>query len=153
MEITGPNSRTSVVAINGQEAYVMCASTIQAALPAGGSMSAFRILDTLGFANAISAQVPGFLGGTEGLCSYRDNTMLRKADPRPFEPPLEGTDVEKWFEEHERHIGKHSVDAFFIKESRFSHEAEYRFIWFASGPYRDYIDIKCPSARQFCERV
>jgi hypothetical protein len=153
MEITGPNSRTAVVAINGQEAYVMCASTIETALPTDGSMSAFRILDTLGFANAISAQIPGFLGGTEGLCSYRDNTMLRKADPRPFESPPEGEDVEKWFEEHDRRIGKHSIDAFFVKESRFSHEAEYRFIWFASGQHRDYIDIECPAARQFCERV
>lgn len=153
MEITGPNSRTSVVAINGQEAYILCASTIETALPINGSMSAFRILDTLGFANAISAHIPGFLGGTEGLCSYRDNTILRKTDPQPFEPPPDGADMEKWFEEHERRIGKHSVDAFFVKESRFSHEAEYRFIWFASGPHRNHIDIKCPAARQFCERV
>lgn len=153
LEIIGPNSKTHVVGMNGQEAYVMCTSTIEAALPVDGSISAFRILDTLGFANAISAQIPGFLGGTEGLCSYRDNTVLRKTDLQPFEPPAEDADVEKWFEEHERRIGKHSIDTFFVKESRFSHEAEYRFIWFAAGPHREYLDIKCPAARQFCERV
>jgi hypothetical protein len=153
MEITGPNSRASVLATNGQEAYVMCASTVETALPADGSMAAFRILDTLAFANAISSQILGFVGGTEGLCSYRDNTMLKKTDPSSFEPPPEGADVEKWFEDHERRIGKHSIDAFFVKESRFSHESEYRFIWFASGPHREYLDIKCPAAKQFCERV
>lgn len=153
MEIEAPNGKTSILGINGQESYVMCASTIETTLPSDGSVAAFRILDTLGFANAISGQIPGFLGGTEGLCSYRDNTMLKKRDSRPIVPPPDGVDPEKWFEEQQHHIGKHSIDAFFIKESRFSHEAEYRFIWFASGTHKDYLDIKCPAALQFCERA
>lgn len=153
MEIHSPNSRTSVLTINGQEAYVLCASTIEARLPDADLISAFRIIDTLGFANAISRQIPGFLGGTEGLCSYRDNTRLIKKDPLIFSPPQEGENVDQWFEEHDRRIGKHSIDAFFIKERRFSHEAEYRFIWFASGPNREFIDIKCPEAIKFCERI
>lgn len=153
MEIEAPNGKTSVLGTNGQEAYVMCASTVETALPSDGTISAFRILDTLGFANAISGQIPGFVGGTEGLCSYRDNTMLRKRDSRPIAPPPEGSDPEKWFHEQERFIGKHAIDAFFVKESRFSHEAEYRFIWFASGSHNRYLDIKCPAALQFCERA
>lgn len=153
MQIEAPNGKTSILGTNGQEAYIMCASTIAAALPADGSVAAFRILDTLGFANAISSQIPGFLGGTEGLCSYRDNTMLRKKDSKPIAPPPAGADPEKWFEEEQRHMGRHSIDAFFVKQNRFSHEAEYRFIWFASGPHRDYLDIKCPAALQFCERA
>lgn len=153
MEIEAPNGKTSVLGTNGQEAYVMCASTVETALLSDGSVSAFRILDTLGFANAISGQIQGFLGGTEGLCSYRDNTVLKKRDSRPISPPPEGANPEKWFEEQKRYIGMHSIDAFFVKESRFSHEAEYRFIWFASGARREYLDIKCPAAIQFCERV
>jgi hypothetical protein len=153
MEIEAPNGKTSILGTNGQEAYVMCASTVETTLPSDGSVAAFRILDTLGFANAISGQIPGFLGGTEGLCSYRDNTMLKKRDSRPIASPPDGVDPEKWFEEQQHYIGKHSIDAFFIKESRFSHEAEYRFIWFASGIHKDYLDIKCPAALQFCERA
>lgn len=131
----------------------MCASTVEHAPPANGTMSAFRILNTLGFANAVASQIPGFVGGTEGLCSYRDNTSLRETDPTPFGPPPEGEGLEEWFAEQKRRVGRHSIDAFFVKESRFAHEAEYRFIWFASGPYREYREIKCPDARQFCERV
>lgn len=153
MEIEAPNGKTSIIGANGQEAYVMCASTVETALPDDGSISAFRILDTVSFANAISGQIPGFLGGTEGLCSYRDNTMLRKRDSRPISPPQEAADAERWFEEQQRYIGGHSIDAFFVKESRFSHEAEYRFIWFASGAHKEYLDIKCPAAVQFCERA
>lgn len=153
MEIEAPNGTTSILGANGQEAYVICASTVETALPDNGSVAAFRILDTLGFANAISSQMLGFLGGVEGLCSYRDNAMLRKRDSRPITPPAEGENPEKWFEEQNRYIGKQTIDAFFIKHSRFSHEAEYRFIWFASGPRREYLDIKCPDALRFCERV
>lgn len=153
MEIEAPNGKTSILGTNGQEAYVICASTVDSTLPHDGSISAFRILDTLGFANAISGQILGFVGGTEGLCSYRDNTMLKKRDPRPIAPPPEGVDPGKWFEEQQRFIGRHSIDAFFVKESRFSHEAEYRFIWFASGDHTDCLDIKCPAALQFCERA
>jgi len=153
MEIDAPNGKTSILGLNGQEAYVMCASTVESSLPEDGSVSAFRILDTLGFASAISSQILGFLGGTEGLCSYRDNTMLKKRDSRPISVPEARGDATKWFEEQQRYIGEQTVDAFFVKESRFSHEAEYRFIWFASGTRREYLDIKCPAALQFCERA
>lgn len=153
MEIEAPNGRTSILGASGQEAYVLCASTVETTLPDDGSVAAFRILDTLGFANAISSQIPGFLGGVEGLCSYRDNTMLKKKDSRPIRPPSEGENPEKWFEDQQRYIGRQTIDAFFMKESRFSHEAEYRFIWFASGPRKEYLDIKCPAALQFCERA
>jgi len=152
MEIKAPNGKTSILGANGQEAYVMSASTVETVLPPDGSIAAFRILDTLDFANAISGQIPGFLGGTEGLCSYRDNTMLKKKDSRIMPPP-DGVDPEKWFEEQKRYIGRHTIDAFFVKESRFSQEAEYRFIWFASGSHKDYLDIKCPAALQFCEHA
>src|SRR5574337_32290 len=57
MQIHGANSKVSVVAINGQETYVMCASVVEAQLPSDGSTSAFRILDTFGFANSISGQI------------------------------------------------------------------------------------------------
>lgn len=153
MEIESPNGKTGVVATNGQEAYVLCASTVETALPKDGEVSAFRIMDSLGFANAISSQIPGFVGGVEGLCSYRSSMMVSKKDPRMIRPPSENEDPEKWFEEQNRYIGRHSIETFFIKEIKFAHEAEYRFIWFASGPRKEYLEIKCPAALQFCERV
>lgn len=106
----------------------------------------------MGFANAISGQVAGFVGGAEGLCSYRENTMLQKKDERLFYSPKEGEDPQRWYEDQQRYLAKHSIDAFFVKHIRFSHEAEYRFIWFASGIHKEYLDIKCPEALRYCER-
>src|SRR5215831_11408391 len=58
MEIEAPNGTSSILGANGQEAYILCASTIESApkTPAH-DRSAFRILNCLGFADAISRQI------------------------------------------------------------------------------------------------
>jgi hypothetical protein len=50
-------------------------------------------------------------------------------------------------------IGDEAVEAFFLKHERASHEAEYRFIWFAEGQLQPFIDLKCLPATKFCERM
>lgn len=44
MNIDVPNGKLSVLANNMQEAYIICASTIESSIPKDGSISAFRIL-------------------------------------------------------------------------------------------------------------
>jgi hypothetical protein len=155
MEIEAPNGTLNLLGANAQEAYILCASTIETtpATNPNDDHSAFRILDCLAFADAISRQIPGFVGGVEGLCSYRDNTMIRKKDARLINPPEKAEDAERWFAEQQSYVGKQVIDAYFMKHSRFSSESEYRFIWFAEGMRHEFLDIKCPAALKFCARA
>lgn len=155
MIINTPTGQFNILGANGQEAYILCTSTIESLKPVElhGNASAFRILDGIKFADAISRQIPGFVGGVEGLCTYRHNTMITKSDPRPIAPPTNAENAEEWFHEQNHHTGKLVVDAYFMKHISFAQESEYRFIWFAEGSRRDFIDIKCPAAIPFCERI
>lgn len=151
MEIKSQESTMSAVALNGQEAYVLCASTVEPELTA--DQDGLIIDDTIAFSAAVSRFLPGFMGGTEGLCTYRSNTLYKAFDSHEFGPPADGEDPEKWAEQQERIAGLHMQNKFFIKHSRFSHESEYRMIWFCSGKPKDYIDIECADAIRFCRRL
>ena len=155
MIVNTPSGPFNILGSNGQEAYVLCASTVEKidGVQEDGEVSAFRILDPTKFADVVSRQIPGFVGGVEGLCAYRENTMITKSDLRAIIPPASQADAEAWFHEQNHHTGKLVIDAFFMKHISFSHESEYRFIWFADGSRKEYLDIKCPTAVQFCERI
>jgi len=155
MEIKVPNANHAVVAMNGQEAYVLCAVTVESENMKARfkTNSGFRITNTLAFADCISRQIPGFIGGVQGLCAYRDNTLLQKKLNVPFKSPESYGNLEEWAAEYERFIGSQSIDAFFIKASKYSDEGEYRFIWFAQGKEKEDIKLHCPEATKFCERI
>lgn len=151
MEIRSANSTMSAITFNGQEAYVLCASTVEPEL--SPDQDGLIIDDTIAFAAAISRFLPGFVGGTEGLCTYRSNTLYKAFDEHEFKPPVDGEDPEKWASQQDRVIGRHMQNKFFIKHSRFSHESEYRMIWFCSGKPKDFVDIECVDAVRFCRRL
>ncbi|WMJ69215.1 hypothetical protein [Stenotrophomonas sp. 24(2023)] len=151
MEIHAPQSRLSAVAINGQEAYVLCASLHEPVLAPGEQ--GLVIDDTVAFAAAIAGVLPGAIGGTEGPCVYRDDTRYTATDNHAFTPPQDGEDLDAWADRHERVLGRHMQNALFIKHARYAHEREYRMIWFCSGTRQPYIDILCPQAVAFCRRL
>ncbi len=150
MLITSPNSQMSAAIFNGQEAYVLCASTVEHPIDTESS-AGIRIKDTIAFSSAISRQIPGFIGGTEGLCIYRENTMYEADDSRSFTPPKDGEDPEAWADRSERILGEHMQNKFFIKPLKFFKESEYRMIWFCNGKPNEFIDIICKDAIRFCE--
>ena len=48
------------------------------------------------------------------------------------------------------------ADLMFLKEKKYQYQAEYRFIWSINNqfhPIREFIDIECKEAIQFCERI
>ncbi|WP_226701880.1 hypothetical protein [Microbulbifer elongatus] len=154
-QITTPTGSHAISAINGQEAYVLCATTVESrSLEAKFRTEyGFRITNSLGFANCISSHIAGFVGGFEGLCSYRDDISVKKFIDQSVAPPDTFSNPEEWSKEYEKFVGVQSRDAFLIKRSRYSHQAEYRFIWFSQGIEKDYIDITCPEARQYCQPI
>ncbi len=156
MEINSPNAHHAACMINGQEVYVLSASTIESQKlkeECFKTDSSFRILNSLAFADCISHYIPGFIGGYQGLCFYRDDILITKQDNMPFRSPDTFSNPEEWAAEYDKYIGKQSDDSFFIKHSKYSHQGEYRFIWFAQGCEKDYLNIKCPEATKYCEKL
>lgn len=152
MELNEPNGTWNALLVSGQEAYILCTSTIEEILEANSDMGSFKITDTLGFVNAIADQIPGFVGIVEGHCNYQDETTLKKNGSREI-APVNGKNYEEWFEEQNRYLARQSMEEFFLKHSSFEHESEYRFIWFATGKPKEYIDINVRDALAYCKRV
>ncbi len=155
MQVNTPTNTLSILGTGRQTAYIVCASTIEKPLSEFEmkSISSFRIHDSLKFADAVARQIPGFSGGTEGLCNYRTNTMITKNDSTPRDMPNDPKDIEAWFKNENANTARLAIDAYFMKNISFAHESEYRFIWFTESPREQFLDIKCPEAIKYCERI
>lgn len=159
MEITNPKSHHAVVGFNGQEAYVLCGSTIQSVevmKAFGGAESGIKIKNPVSFADAVSRHIPGFVGGFQGACVYTDDRVVRRADvpDMKFPPPADEAGMEKWGDEYERYLAaQNSNESLLLKPMRYANQAEYRLVWFAAGPEKDYIDLECPEVIKLCEKV
>ena len=153
MQISTPNGSHAVVATNGQEAYVLCAGTVENKEMEASfkTESGFRILNPLGFADAVSQHIPGFILGMEGICSYREGLSIHKHDEHFKMLPDSFPNPEEWAKEYERYVGEQSKETFFLKHISYAYQGEYRFIWFANGEEKDFIDIICPEAVKFCQ--
>lgn len=153
MQINAPNGSRAIVAMNRQEAYVLCAGTVESKnmQASFNTSSGFRILNTLAFADCISRYIPGFVQGVQGLCTYKDDVLIRKRDAQPIKPPDAYPNLEGWEADNNRYVAEQMVEALFIKQAKYAHQGEYRFIWFAMGEERRFIDVKCSEAARFCE--
>lgn len=159
MEIHTPNSHHVVAGYNGQEVYVLCGSTINSSevmKAFGGAGSGIKINKPLSFAEAVSRKIPEFVGGFQGSCIYTDERSVRRDSPYIFSPPPENDEAEgeKWAEDNDRFLAQQNPqESLLLKPMRYANQSEYRFLWFATGLEKDHIDIECPEARQFCEKV
>lgn len=141
----------------GQNAYILCGSAYCSPdlTDAFGCDSYIRINDTTAFGQAVSRHIPGFVGGAEGLCRYQsaraferdlgfvDGINVTLPDGSP------GYDQERLLGVLNQAIG---IVPLFEKEVGFASQAEYRFIWFSSGPASPILNIKVPEARELCTR-
>ncbi len=155
MQIQQPNGSHTIAALNGQEAYVLCASIVESQDIAKyfNTNCGFRILDTLKFADIVSHHIPGFVGGIQGMCFYRDCTYIRKNSSESIRNPDDFNKPDEYMKYIEDYTRRHIHDSFFVKHNRYAKQCEFRFVWFASGVERDFIDIVCKDAVNLCERV
>ena len=153
--ISSPNSKGLVTGVCGQEQYVLCASAIESKELADrfGKDAGLRIDDPLRFADLVAKRVDGFAGGASGPCAYTNDVGITASDPIPFVPPRDGEDGEEVMRRFSERQQSFAIGAYFVKHLRFHRDAEFRFIWFTSGPERDYPEIKVPDARRFCSPV
>ena len=72
IQISTPNGNHAITGMNGQEAYVLCAGTVDNPNMESSfkTEDGFRILNPLGFADAISRHIPGFVSGIVHFLQY-----------------------------------------------------------------------------------
>lgn len=157
----GENAHVIMATGRGHDCYVLCGSTIyneaaQELFP--DADACFAIDDTVRFAIEVARAIAGFKGGLEGPAIYQDNTIIRR--------DLGEEKIEELLEKHRlpdgnldmRMLGEMQAkvggfEEFFIKQSRFSAQAEYRFLWSVNGTADDYVDLKVPQALNYCRRI
>lgn len=141
----------------GLNAYILCGSLrlgtdIAAAF---GSRSGVRINDAAALGSEVAKQLPGRIVGFEGYCLYQDRRVLdRKVDCLDrSEYMTEGErptgDLTKLDAAINRIVG---LDPFFVKETKYALQQEYRLVWQLEAAVQERIDIIVPDARKFCER-
>lgn len=117
--------------------------------------SYIKIKDTTNFGAAITRHIPGFKMGFEGPCLYQSKkiflTDLGYIDTTPFLDPNtpDGINTEAlntFIFSSLKHI------PYFLKDKRYMHQCEYRFIWITEEINSDYVHIRVPEALRFCDK-
>lgn len=153
----GEGSHIGASMSQGQNAYVLCGATCftEDLSSAFQNNSGFRINDTLRFAEAISRYIPGFSSGLEGSCHYVKRKMVDRdhgpigIDSLKVSTDSKDIDGEKLFGLMGQVAGD---DLYFLKNEKFRHQNEYRFLWQTPTAVNGTLDLVCPEARQFCTR-
>lgn len=133
---------------HGRNAYVLCGALRQD----DGLMNDFQcdsyiqINDTAGFAQLVANQIAGFAGVLAGPCRYAQMRIIER-DLGPIDP--DSLSIE---EIYRLANDQQKLEALFLKEQRYSHQAEYRILWLTSGTTEPFLDIKVPDAISLCSR-
>jgi hypothetical protein len=118
--------------------------------------SYIKIKDSTGFGITVAKQIPNVITAFEAPCEYRDMGILLNDTRQPpkgidfFKNEKGLVDIDKIAEtvaeQHPPHL------PYYLKDSKFAHQSEYRFVWITSKPIEDTLFIKVPEAIQFCEK-
>jgi hypothetical protein len=154
--VKGKDFQFHAVMRNGLNSYILCASTIATpieSLKPGEGI--FRIRDTAEFGVAIASRLPTFCDGLEGHCEYGDVRSIEHVQSDFSLATLRASN-----QSDELDLDKMMAIArtggakvFFVKRSEFRPESEYRFVWNVHDDTGPFIDIVCPNARQYCEKI
>ena len=141
------------LAQHGQNAYVLCGATRfeKELMKSFDCDSYIRINDPTKFSMAISKHIPGFVAGFEGACLYQSNKIIEKdlgyIDLNKFKNNSGQVDINMLNSFINHHM---SFYPFFLKDTSYAHQLEYRLLWLSNAEMNEHIDIKVPEAIQFC---
>lgn len=147
----------------GTDAYILSTSILgsEELMEVFGTNDCVRIKDPLGFSLAIANSIPGYSQSFQGLCNYQDFRLIDKpiADMSMNDFANESGQLIIGGPRMLQRLGEmvgDGTDLMFLKEKKYQNQAEYRFVWQINSQFyelRDYIDVECREAVQFCERV
>ncbi len=142
---------------HGYDAYVLSGSQIynDELCRKFKANAAIKINDTTLFGSAVAASIVNIKSGLEGTCEYRGHYIERVTSNLTvdhFKSPESGNELDlSKLASISTNIGGPSV--YFSKRGKYIHQQEYRWIWIVSGEVSDYLDLECPEARQYCEKI
>ncbi|MBN2156817.1 MAG: hypothetical protein JW776_12310 [Candidatus Lokiarchaeota archaeon] len=165
--VTGESTKEGfqfhVMTQTGNDCYILCGSLVESERlkEIFNCDSCFRIINPLEFSVAISNAIIGFKQSSQGICNYRDYRIITKT--------IEDLSINDFTNEQGNLIiGGHKmnkrinqligsgIELMFLKENKYQDQVEYRFVWSINTqfyPMKEYIDIDCKEAIQFCERI
>jgi len=161
------NIGTAGIHTVGAHSYMLCGSIVESTdLMNHFSTDNYLIInDILGFADAISRYIPGFLNGKFGNCIYKDERLFESKTQKPIMPDpkkllaitRDGNpgDIDQEFHRMNNELYENinrelANETYFVKEKLFSKELEFRVIWSTSCKTSEPLHIKCPEAIKFC---
>ncbi|MCB2379822.1 hypothetical protein LGH70_19655 [Hymenobacter sp. BT635] len=113
--------------------------------------ASFRINDPLRFAIEVGKVLATFRGGLLGPCLYREPPILTLDLGKFNTVDLSPSQLQEKVDQAQRLIAD-DHEILFLKRKHFENQTEYRMIWFVDNE-EEYIDIFCPEAVRFCERL
>jgi hypothetical protein len=156
-----PEQTIYIVADFGVGSAVLSTSTIESEklMRDFGEDGYFRINNTTGFRIAIAEKLKEHhvvSRGLESMCTYKETKdITRDIQGLPLDElkDLKGEDIVK--NEHmAKLLGSDLWDeACFLKLNKYKDQSEYRMVWHLELGIGEHIDITCPEAIQFCDRV
>jgi len=142
-------------ASHGYNAYVLCGTIRhdEELSKAFGCNSYIRINNPTEFGAKVARHIPGFMVGAEGFCLYQDKKIIERdlgyidltqfVDPSSHSEPNKER-IRQFINDQMKHY------PFFLKDSSYSHQVEYRLVWITSSPVQNFLDIKVPEAIPIC---
>ena len=139
----------------GHDAYVLSGSTLPSVdlMNAFGANSAIVIKDPIRFAHSVGNALNGYRQGFDGPCSYQLRRIIEHDFGWIALGPTEETDDLSKFNQQtlkaaiDRMV---SPDAYFLKNSMYVAQAEWRFVWIVNRTVTDNVILVAPESRQFC---
>lgn len=142
----------------GDSSYIICGSHILSQdiqKQFSGADAVIEIFDPANFALAVSNQLAGFINGVSSHCIYTDRQTIERAIDEDVLAKVikdDGTSIAI----NDMMAAGNAIaqeDANFIKDRKFSPQAEYRFVWNVDREVTEHIDIKIPGISFCCREV
>jgi len=114
---------------------------------------AIKINNPTFFSLEIAKKLPFVNSGIEGACIYEDNRIhYFKKEIEEYEF-LKNREFKNDPASREVFMQQTKEYELFLKRNKYSHQNEYRLVWFADKRVQDSIIIRCPEAVEFCEKI
>lgn len=117
------------------------------------AVGAIKILDTTNFALELSKKIAYCFSGLEGRCQYEKGRSFPLKDMKTIARLYKLKNGK--YDDEFRSLLQSMVNEYelFLKTKKYEYQNEYRFTWHTSIELASSINIKCPEARSFCERI
>lgn len=147
----------------GQNGYMLCTSLLYSKdlMTEFGVDSCIRIKDTVGFSNAILNAIAGSNEAFLGFCNYKEFRVATKniqtfSDQDDLSENGTITIFRPKFNDRINETIGSGIELMYMKELKYQNQCEFRFVWNIDRRFfeiKEYLDIECKEALQFCELI